>query len=157
MDPAQGRTQGNLGLALGFCTLKDRRLFWVLYLGSCTRPNLGPAPAGSKAIWVLHRTGLLARRSGLQTLPRGFADLRLAGCSQAHGSAPSAQGWANPVPSVCMIGPRPALALGSCSPTPRPDSPSARCPQPRGHALSQVLGACRLQPHHASTTQCNLQ
>jgi len=28
---------------------------------------------------------------------------------------------------------------------------------PRGRALSQVLGACRLQPHHASTKQCNLQ
>jgi len=41
---------------------------------------LGPALAGPKAIWVLHRTGLLARRSGLQTLPRESADPRLAGC-----------------------------------------------------------------------------
>ena len=100
LDPAQGRTQGNLGLALGFCTLKDRRLFWVLYLGSCTRPDLGPAPAGSKAIWVLHRNGLLARRSGLQTLPRGFADPRLAGCRLVRPGVAARRTSLPPVPKA---------------------------------------------------------
>jgi len=82
----------------------------------------------------LHTLGLRAgdpRFVGLQTRsPRG--------CSQAREFAPKAQGWANPVPGVCMLGPQLALAPGGrrwgrrqarvACPTPRPGSPSARCP-----------------------------
>ena len=50
----------------------------------------------------------IPRRQGLQT-PKSR------GCSQAGGSAPSAQGWADPAPGICMLGPRPAPAPGSCS------------------------------------------
>jgi len=56
--------------------------------------------------------GLLGKRLRLQTLLHGSADLRLVGlqtrllwgCSQAHRSAPSAQGWADPVLDVCWLG-----------------------------------------------------
>jgi len=47
---------------------------------------------------------------------------------------------AGPVPGVCMLGPWPALVLGGSNlereqahvtyPTPKPDSLSAKCPQP---------------------------
>jgi hypothetical protein len=48
------------------------------------------------------------RRQGLQT-PESR------GCSQAGGSAPSVQGWADHAPGICMLGPRPAPASGGCS------------------------------------------
>jgi len=48
------------------------------------------------------------RRQGLQTPEsRGY--------NQTGGSAPSAQGWADPAPDICMLGPRPAPAPGGCS------------------------------------------
>jgi len=95
LDPAHGRTESNLGLALGFCTLKDRRLFWVLYLGSCigrTQGYLGPAPHGSagQALRIADLASRIGRPQacGLQTLPRESADPRLkAGQTSCHVSA----------------------------------------------------------------------
>ena len=103
------------------------------------------------------RAGLhLARGSASQML--GAANPKITalqtrspwGCSQARGFAHSTQGWADPAPSVYMLGPQLALAPGVFSlghgqarvadPTPRLGSPSARC----------------LQPYHAPTKQCNL-
>ena len=89
---------------------------------------------------------LLVGRSGLQTLPRMFAHPLALGCSQARGSAPSTQDWADPAPSVCLLGPQPALAPGGCSlrsGQTRVACPNARCPQPQEVCLQP--GAWGLQ------------
>ena len=119
------------------------------------RPRLGK-PRQVSASWGRGQasrpapTPWLGNSSVRCPLPRGSADLRLAGCRpQARGSAhpgsraanplalglqPServcAQGWADLAPSVCMLGPRPAPAPRGCSlgngqvlvacPTPKP-------------------------------------
>jgi len=117
--------------------------------GQSTKPSMGQ----NRPRWPgLHP----ARGSASQML--GAANPKIAalqtrspwGCSQARGFAHSAQGWADPAPSVYMLGPQLALAPGVfslgrgqvrvASPTPRLGSPSARC----------------LQPYHAPTKQCNL-
>jgi hypothetical protein len=119
------------------------------------------------------RAGLPARRLGLQTLPRGFADPRLAGLqtrspwgySQARRSSPSAQGWADPAPGVWMLGPpqRQVAATwgaGRCLWPAQYPSLAAQAPgvrSPRGRASKQALGACRLEPHHSPIKQCNSQ
>jgi len=52
-----------------------------------------------------------------------------------RGSAPSAQGWADPAPGVCMLGPRPTLAAGQ-TPRGRPQRPGLAALAPSVDSLS---------------------